>query len=535
MNRQKLLIYSSGGLILLLLTGAVIGGFLRLINEVRYSLEYFLPYWLVGPVLFLAGCLLLALIIQVGWPWFQSFLNKISNQSINSKSQTLIPKNRHQAAKQSLKSIDRLLERLQDNVATEGLRQDRDRVEKELARGDLVVVIFGTGSSGKTSLIRAILNEVVGRVGAQMGSTKSSQIYRLRLKRLDRGLKLIDTPGILEAGKDGYSREKEARLRASSADLMVVVVDSDLRSAELEVIKSLTNLGKRLLIVLNKCDLRGEEEERRLLALLRRHCKGLVDSEDVIPCCASPQSVPIPGEQPWQPPAEINKLLRRLAKVLHDDGEELLADNILLQCRNLGDKGKKLLNSQRKQVARKCVDRYSWISSGVVVATPLPGADLLVTAAVNAQMVIEVARIYGVQLTKDRAQELTVSVGRTLAGLGIIKGGVSLIGSALSINLPSLLVGKAIQGIAAAWLTRIAGASFITYFQQDQDWGDGGIQEVVQHHYDLNKRDSSLQKFMELAVRRVIVPLRKNQQRQLPPRPGLREGEGASDHEHLKP
>jgi len=534
MNRQRLLIFTCGALAVLLIAGALIGAFLRLINELRYSLEYFLPYWLVSPILLITAVLLLTLLTQVGWPWWQDFLKKRNSKGSKSNPKNVIPTSRHQAAQQSLESIDRILERLQDNVSTEGLKQDRERVGNELERGDLVVVIFGTGSSGKTSLIRALLNEIVGVVGPQMGSTTNSQRYRLRLRKLARGLQLIDTPGILEAGKDGHSREKEARLQASSADLMVVVVDSDLRSAELEIIKSLANLGKRLLLVLNKCDLRGEEEERKLLALLRGHCKGLLDPEDVIPTCASPQSVPMPGSNPWQPPSEVNMLLRRLAKVLHEDGEELLADNILLQCRNLGDKGRELLNTQRRKVAKSCIDRYSWISSGVVIATPLPGVDLLGAAAVNAQMVIEIARIFGVQLTRKRAQELTVSVGRTLAGLGVIKGGVSLIGSALSLSLPTLILGRAIQGAAAAWLTRIAGESFITYFQQDQDWGDGGVQEVVQHHYDLNRRESSLEKFMELAFRRVVHPLQKNQRKRLPPRPGPREEVEASDHENLK-
>ncbi|MFL0736068.1 MAG: DUF697 domain-containing protein, partial [Prochlorococcus sp.] len=315
----------------------------------------------------------------------------------------------------------------------------------------------------------------------------------------------------------------------------IVVVDSDLRAIELEIISSLANLGKRLLLVLNKCDLRGEEEERQLMAQLRGRCKGLLEHADVIACSAAPQSVPQPGKRPWQPPAEVDKLLRRLACVLHADGEELLADNILLQCRHLGDSGRQLLDRQRQQEARQCVDRYSWISGGVVAATPLPGVDLLGTAAVNAQMVMEVAKVYGVQLTRDRAQELAVSVGRTLAGLGIVKGGVALIGTALSVNLPTLLVGRAVQGVAAAWLTRVAGASFITYFQQDQDWGDGGMQEVVQRHYDLNRRDSSLERFLATALRRVVEPLQQEKRQQLPPRPGPRGEVDASGREHPKP
>jgi len=531
MPQKRLLLWIAGALVALL----VIGGVLQVVRNLLWDLSYLLPPWLMGPVLLLTAALVITFVVQVGWPWWKNFQRQNSGTKESDRKALSPPSSRHQAAKQSLESLDRLLERLQDDVSREGLRQERERVGQELSRGDLVVVVFGTGSSGKTSLIRALLNEMVGKVGAPMGSTMSSQIYRLRLKGLDRGLQLIDTPGILEAGGDGLTREKEARQQASRADLMVVVVDSDLRATELEVINSLANLGKRLLLVLNKCDLRGEEEERRLLDLLRGRCAGLLESEDVVASSAAPQSVARPGKQPWQPPAEVDSLLRRLAQVLHADGEELLADNILLQCRHLGDTGRQLLDQQRQQEARQCVDRYSWISGGVVAATPLPVVDLVGTAAVNAQMVMEIAKVYGVQLTRNRAQELAISVGRTLAGLGIVKGGVALIGTALSVNLPTLLLGRAVQGVAAAWLTRVAGASFITYFQQDQDWGDGGMQEVVQHHYDLNRRESSLERFLQTALRRVVEPLRREKRRQLPPRPGPRGEAAASDHEHPEP
>ena len=35
-----------------------------------------------------------------------------------------------------------------------------------------------------------------------MGTTRSSQSYRLRLQGLNRSLQLVDTPGILEAGRE---------------------------------------------------------------------------------------------------------------------------------------------------------------------------------------------------------------------------------------------------------------------------------------------------------------------------------------------
>jgi uncharacterized protein (DUF697 family) len=226
----------------------------------------------------------------------------------------------------------------------------------------------------------------------------------------------------------------------------------------------------------------------------------------------------MPGGRPLQPQAEIEALLRRIAQVLHSDGEELIADNILLQSRRLSDAGRHLLGEQRQSDAEAIVDRYVWISAGVLAVTPLPVVDLLGTAAVNAQMVVEIARVYGVSLSKVTAQELAVSVGRTLASLGVIKGGLSLIGAALSLNLPALLLSKAVQAVGAGWLTRIAGRSFITYFQQDQDWGDGGVQEVVQRQYDLNRRDSALRQFLDAALSRVVEPLqRQEKERQLPP------------------
>ena len=82
---------------------------------------------------------------------------------------------------------------------------------------------------------------------------------------MQRGLQLVDTPGILEAGDAGYTREEMARRVAVRSDLLLVVVDGDLRASEFGVLQSIADLGKRLLLVLNKRDLRGVEEERRLL------------------------------------------------------------------------------------------------------------------------------------------------------------------------------------------------------------------------------------------------------------------------------
>ena len=90
---------------------------------------------------------------------------------------------------------------------------------------------------------------------------------------------------------------------------------------------------------------------------------GLVDKKNIIPISASPQTIPVLGNRPLQPKAEINQLIKRIAIVLHEEGEELIADNILLQCRNLGESGRRLLSKQRLMKANRCIERYLWILS----------------------------------------------------------------------------------------------------------------------------------------------------------------------------
>ncbi len=514
MPRLRLWLWLAIALGVLLVVGVVLQG----LNQLLWQLSYWLPGWLVGPLLLVVVAAVVLALAQLGWPWIQTMVRSGRSRNALPPQQA---SNRREAAARNLEAIDHTLEQVRDAVERKALQQERERMQEELERGDVVIAVFGTGSTGKTSLIRALLKELVGSVGAPMGSTRAVTRYRLRLQGLRRAVILEDTPGILEAGEGGREREETARRQAARADLLLLVVDGDLRAAEWEVFETLASVGKRLLLVLNKCDLRGEQEEQRLLGLLRRRCAGRILKDDVVAVSSAPQTVPMPGGRPYQPPPEVEALVRRMAAVLHAEGEELIADNLLLQCRDLGEATRKLLDRQRRQDAERIVDRYMWIGAGVLMVTPLPGVDLLGTAAVNAQMVMEIGKVYGVQLSRHSAQDLALSVGRTLAGLGLIKGGVGLLTSALSLQLPVLLMSRAIQAVSAAWLTRVAGQGFITYFQQNQTWGDGGVQEVLQRQYDLNRRDGALRQFLELALQRVVEPLQQ-QGLQLPPQPGPR-------------
>ncbi|AFZ02101.1 YcjF family protein [Calothrix sp. PCC 6303] len=418
-----------------------------------------------------------------------------------------VPVVKSEAASTTLQAVRQQVSQIQDEVTRQALLGKSREIEANLTRGEIQVVVFGTGSAGKTSLVNAVMGRMVGRVDAPMGTTTVGETYCLRLKGLERKILITDTPGILEAGVAGTEREQLARELATEANLLLFVVDNDLRRSEYEPLQSLAQIGKRSLLVLNKTDLYTEEDKEVILARLRERVRGFIPTNDVVSIAANPQVVELEGGEIVHPEAEILPLLRRMAAILRAEGEDLVADNILLQSLRLGEEARKLIDAQRRRQGEKIVDRYQWIGAGVVSVTPLPMVDLLATAAVNAQMVVEIGRVYGCELNMERGRELALSLAKTIAGLGIVKGAIELLSTALQLNIGTFIIGRAIQGVTAAYLTRIAGKSFIEYFRNDQDWGDGGMTEVVQRQFQLNRRDEFVKAFIQEAIAKVVKPL----------------------------
>ena len=419
-----------------------------------------------------------------------------------------IPEKKIEAASETLQAIRQQVEQIQDEVARQALLLKSREIEANLARGDLQVVVFGTGSAGKTSVVNALLGRMAGKVNAPMGTTEVGETYRLKLRGIDREIWITDTPGILEAGEEGSEREMRSRQLATEADLLLFVVDNDLSRSQYEPLQTLAEIGKRSLIVFNKTDLYSESEQDIILARLRERLRGLVPMSDAIAIAANPQPVLLENGGTFQLEPNIMPLIRRMADVMRAEGEDLAADNILLQSQRLGEEARNLIDGQRRRKALKTIERFQWIGAGAIACTPVPLLDMLAAAAVNAQMVVEIGDIYGCEINKERGRDLALSLAKTMASLGIVKGAVNLITTALQLNPATLIVGKAVQGVTAAYLTRIAGKSFIEYFRHDQDWGDGGMVEVVQRQFELNRKDEFVKGFVKDAFSRVVEPLK---------------------------
>ncbi len=432
-----------------------------------------------------------------------------------------LPQSPDQVAAVSLQAAQQQVSQIEDEIARQALAARSEvltaRLSQEVGGQTFQIVVFGLGSAGKTALVNALLGEMAAPVAATLGTTQSSQTYRIEVPSLS-GLRLsglrvrspenaavliTDTPGLLEASALGEARSQASKALATAADLLLFVIDNDLHRVEYEQLVALVGMGKRLLLVFNKRDRYLSAEREQILQRLRERTNPLLNSEDVVMVAAHPSVAQLPDGNLVQPDPEISDLVERMLSILRREGTDLIASNLLLQSQQLGEEARSLLSIQRQQQAETIVERYQWIGAGVLAATPLPVVDMLLTAAVNTQMVVELGRVYGVEVSIEEAKALAVSLAKTMAALSLAKGAMKLLSVGLQATVATAIASKLLQGVSAAYLTRIAGKSFIVYFQANQDWGDHGIQAVVEQQYQLNRRDAFVKQFLHSAIEKL--------------------------------
>ncbi len=487
-----------GLLIVIGLVGGLVLGLIDRLIQIYGFIAVYQPT-IAGLVVILLLALIIGLIVA-GWRYFHLFQQQKSKDKLVPQVST----DKVEAVEENLYALQQQVAQIQDEVLRRSLQGRSEELWTGLEQQELKVVIFGTGSAGKTSLVNALLGAQIelGAVSAAMGTTQVGEVYApVQISGLSCYLEVTDTPGILEVG--GTEREQLAKEIATEADLLLFVVDNDLLKSEYDLLQALASIGKRSLLVFNKTDLYAKSDRQIILDRLRQRVSGFMFPEDVVAIAANPKTLRLDSGEIISPNPKLQPLLRRLVNILNQEGDELVADNILLRSQRLGDETRDHISQQRQQAAEKVIEKFQWLVVGVIFATPLPVVDLLATAAINAQMVVEIAKIYDCELNLERGRELASSLARTLASLGIVKGITQIVTTAISVTIVGYLLKSTIQGITGAYLTRIAGKSFVEYFSANQNWGDGGITEVVQRQFELNRRDEFIKSFIQDAVQRL--------------------------------
>jgi GTPase len=370
----------------------------------------------------------------------------------------------------------------------------------KLEHGHLHIAAFGRVSTGKSSLLNALIGAQKFGVSPLHGETRSSSMAPWSEIEAG-GVFLIDTPGLDEAG--GEDRELLAREVANRADLVIFVLDGDMTESERQALEMLVGQGRPVIVALNKMDLYNRDELDALLASVRRKTTTLVRPSDVIAVAADPRPQTIVevgsggtetiSARPRE--ADVERLKLRLWDIFEAEGKTLAALNASLFASDLSDQvGRRILNA-RREIADKVMRTYS-VAKGVAVAfNPVPLADLFAAAFIDVGMVVHLSKVYGLPLSRREAGSLITAIVAEAAALMSTVWALHLVSSALKVGtlgLSTILTAGA-QGAIAYFSTYVVGRAAAEYLANGKSWGEGGPKQVVREILDTLDRESVLQ------------------------------------------
>lgn len=384
----------------------------------------------------------------------------------------------------------------------ESLSQDYAAVQAmldKLEHGHIHLAAFGRVSTGKSSLLNALIGEERFTVSPLHGETKHSAMQAWREEEAG-GVYLIDTPGLDEAG--GEEREKLAKEVAGRCDLVLFVVDGDITETELDSLRTLLGRGRPVIVVLNKRDLFTADEQAQLLASLRSRTEGLVDASHIIPAAAQPRpqtvvEIDAAGSEVTmqrERPPDVEDLRVALWDILDAEGKTLAALNASLFAADLSDQVGLRILAARREIGDRLVRTYC-IGKGIAVAfNPVPVADLFAAAFIDVGMVVHLSRVYDLPLSKREAGSLVgVIVAESAALMGTVWT-LHFVSSALkvgTVGLSTVLTAGA-QGAVAYYSTYVVGKIAAEYLAKGKSWGEGGPKKVVQRILDDLDRETVL-------------------------------------------
>ena len=236
------------------------------------------------------------------------------------------------SSSQPLRQADikkRLHEAEKAGVGVQEAQAELQELASRQDSGSVHLCFFGEISTGKSSLIKALVPEADVVISAVGGSTIDIRHYRWR-DAGGRQILLTDVPGSggLEADLDKVAEEEAMR-----SQVVLFVADGDLTRAESLAVKRLLALEKPLILVMNKSDRYSSEEQSMLMEKLLDHLGDLGSefSNDQVVAVSAGGEVEVMQRQPdgsestlsRSRPADIGVLIVAINRLLEDNIETL--------------------------------------------------------------------------------------------------------------------------------------------------------------------------------------------------------------------
>ena len=348
------------------------------------------------------------------------------------------------------------------------------------ASGAIHLCFFGEVSSGKSSLIKALVPQADVIIDVIGGSTAEVRHYRWR-SDAGQQILLTDVPGTggHEAGFD-----EVATGEAKRAHLVLFVCDSDLTRAELKDVQALLAFDKPVVLVLNKADRFNNEEQAALMQRLLQRIDDLgggMQCDQVVAVTAGGESEVVERRVDGSEEtvrrhrdADIGVLVVAINRLLGDDSQPLDVRRERAVFQIAADKLQAAERQYQLQRAEQIIRSSTRKAIVGAMAAVSPGADILIQGYIGATMTRELCTLFGAaprdldieeflslsQSRAGRALPLSLAVAgnglKAFPGIGTVAGGLvhavayGLIFDALGRSLVLTLTARAQLDPAAA-------------------------------------------------------------------------------------
>jgi uncharacterized protein len=342
--------------------------------------------------------------------------------------------------------------RLRDAEAAGVDVSEAQRELQELAArqktGVIHLCFFGEISTGKSSLIKALVPEADVAIDVVGGSTGDVRHYRWR-SGTGSEILLTDVPGTggHEEGLDEIALEEAQR-----AHVVLFVCDGDLTRAESQAVGHLLALDKPLVLVMNKADRYSVEEQAAIMQKLMQRVDdmgGSLERDRVVAVSAGGEmDVVQRGEGGAESTvrrkraADIGVLVVAINRMLQDEVQPLDARRDRAVFRLAADKlaeAEDRYRAQRSEQIIRSSTRKAVIGSLAAIS---PGTDVIIQGYIGTRMTKELCNLYGaaprdldveefLDLSQSRvgkALPLTLAVAgnglKAFPGAGTVAGGL---------------------------------------------------------------------------------------------------------------
>jgi hypothetical protein len=296
----------------------------------------------------------------------------------------------------------------------EPVRQELAELSARRAAGSIHLALLGPVSTGKSSLVRALLPEATVAVSPVGGTTRAVTRFTWTSPGGDR-LILTDLPGLHEA--DGRLDEV-AREEAQRSHLVVFLLEGDLTRDQQAALAEVLTLGKPVVVALSKSDLLSSVDLATLRARLEARIAGAARAEVVtISAGAERELVRVypDGRQELVTralPPRVEELAAAIQRRIDSDREtldELRDAAVFVLARRKLDEA---VASHRRARAEDIVTSYTRKAVLGAMAAVSPGTDLVIQGFLGLQLVRSLAELYEVSLAEVDLDRFLGHAGR---------------------------------------------------------------------------------------------------------------------------